>query len=107
MAVGAITVPLERITPENTLAMPKMTELHSEICNRLWARPITSALVVNQPITAREKSKAITTSTPVMATLSQSPVRVMASSRSVLPAPMACAPRMDAVIAIDMAGNCT
>ncbi len=107
MAVGAITVPLARITPENTLAMPKMTELHSEMCSRLCARFITCALVVNQPMTARENSNASTTSNPVMAMFSHSPVRVMASSLSVLPAPMACAPRIDAVMAIDMAGNCT
>lgn len=107
MAVGAITVPLARITPEKTLAMPKMTELHSEICSRLCARSITSVFVVNHPMTARENSSAITTISPVTATFSHSPVRVMASSRSVLPEPMACAPRIDAVIAIDMAGNCT
>ena len=34
-------------------------------------------------------------------------VRVIAPRRPARPAPIACALRMEAVIAIDMAGNCT
>ena len=35
------------------------------------------------------------------------PVRAMWPSVCTLPAPMACAPRMEAVMAMEIAGNCT
>ncbi|MNL88917.1 hypothetical protein D3C87_2189360 [compost metagenome] len=48
-----------------------------------------------------------TTRPPVKHTLIISPVFRIGPMRSMRPAPIAWAPRIDAVIAIDSAGNCT
>ena len=46
-AVGASTVPDDRIMLENTTAKPNRIMLHSTICSRCWVSCTTAASVMN------------------------------------------------------------
>ncbi len=84
--------------------MPKMIELQRTMCRRVCASSMTSWLVMKNPMTAREKMYARTTSVPVNRKLNRMPIQAIEGSRSKSSAPTVCALRIDVVIAIEMAG---
>ncbi|MNL74309.1 hypothetical protein D3C87_1999280 [compost metagenome] len=77
------------------------------MCNRCWAMLRVASSVRNEASSQCDSKYPSTTRPPVRHTLIINPVRRIGPMRSMRPAPIACAPRIDAVIAIDNAGNCT
>jgi hypothetical protein len=107
IVVGTSTVPLARITPEKTLPSPSRTAPQTAMCSSLAASSTTCGSVMNKPTMCGASSAASTASPPVSATFMPRPTRVTESTCSSRPPPMACAASTDAVIEIDIAGNCT
>lgn len=100
--MGASNVPLERITPENTTLQRKTITLHSTTCSSVSVNAITAGSVMNNAtrfsLNQRPYNDRIE---------HQRSPRDRPSNWSICPAPIACAPKIEAAMLIDIAGNCT
>ncbi len=104
---GRHTVPLPRITPTSTALTPIASTPHTTVRSCDAASSRTSVAARISPVSPGASTTTSTTTMPSVASPSSTPVRAMAGSRAVRPAPTACAARMVAVIPSDIAGSCT
>ncbi len=104
---GNSTVPLPRITPTSTALPPIASTPHTTVRNCNAASSRTSVAARIRPVSQGASATTSTTTPLSIASPSSTPVRAMAGSRAVRPAPIACAARMVAVMPSDIAGSCT